>query len=306
MTTRLRDVDLNLLLTLDTLLEVGSVTRAAERLGMSQPAVSQKLRRLRDMLDDPLLVNTGGRLQPTQKAMELRDPLRRALDGLADVIVGEGSFDPATTDIEFVVAAQDLFERAVLPGILDALADDAPGVRLRVVPTDPRADALLESGEVDFVVGPYTSERPGLRRFKLVEDGFSVLAREGHPAMRGRFTMAKYLRGRHAIVSPRGSPGTFVDDVLARLGKTRTIAVQVSSFLAVPHVVVGGDLFATVPTLLADAIEGSLPLQRAKLPFEIPAVPTFLTWHERFERAPAHRWFRDRARRFDQAATRRL
>lgn len=302
MTTRLRDVDLNLLLTLDTLLEAGSVTGAAGRLGMSQPAVSQKLRRLREMLDDPLLVNTGGRLQPTQKAMALRDPLRRALDGLADVVVGERSFEPRTAEVEFVIAAQDLFERVMLPDILDALMSEAPGVRLRVVPTNPGTDVLLESGEVDFVIGPYASERPGVRRFKLLEDGFAVIAREGHPAMRGRFTLPKYLRGRHAIVSPRGSPGTFVDDILAKAGKTRTIAVQVSSFLAVPHVVASGNLFATVPTQLANAIEGGLSLQRAKPPFEVPAVPSFLTWHERFERAPAHRWFRERAREF----TRRL
>lgn len=300
-TERLTDIDLNLLLSLDALLDVGSVTGAAERLGMSQPAVSQKLRRLREMLDDPLLVNTGGRLQPTQKAMELRSPLRRALDELADVVLGERSFEPAQSETEFVIAAQDLFERVVLPQILDTLSIEAPGVRLRVVPTDPRTDERLESGEVDFVIGPYASERPGLRRFKLAEDGFAVIARAGHPAMQGRFTLAKYLRGRHAIVSPRGSPGTFVDSILAKSGKTRMIAVQVSSFLAVPHVVVGSDLFASVPTQLADAVEGSLPLQRAKLPFHVPSVPTFLTWHERFERAPAHRWFREQARAFSRS-----
>lgn len=304
MVTRLRDVDLNLLLTLDTLLEVGSVTGTAERLGMSQPAVSQKLRRLRETLDDPLLVNTGGRLQPTQKAMELRDPLRRALDGLADVVVGERSFEPRTASVEFVIAAQDLFERVALPRILEALRTDAPGVRLRVVPTEPQTDARLESGQVDFVIGPYASERPGLRRFKLLEDGFAVIAREGHPAMRGRFTLSKYLRGRHAVVSPRGSPGTFVDDILAKQGKSRTIAVQVCSFLAVPHLVANSDLLATVPTELAGAIGESLPLQRARPPFSLPAVPTFLTWHERFERAPAHRWFRERARGFTSATRR--
>ncbi|MEM6992977.1 MAG: LysR family transcriptional regulator [Myxococcota bacterium] len=295
---RLRDVDLNLLVVLNTLLEAGSVTAAADALGVSQPAVSQKLRRLRETVDDPLFVAVAGGLKPTPRATAMQAPLRRMLDGLVDVVLGEPTFDPASDVAEFVIAAQDLFEVVAVPTILRWLSEHAPRVRLRVVPTNAGTAAQLESGDVDFIIGPHLPDRPGIRRVKLLEDGFVVIARRDHPAMAGRLTLAKYLRARHVIVSPRGAPGTYVDAALARDAKTRDIVAQVSSFLAVPFIVSQGDLFATVPTAVADATEDTIALATAKLPLAIDPVPTFLTWHERFERSPAHAWFRETARRF--------
>ncbi|MEM6295620.1 MAG: LysR family transcriptional regulator [Myxococcota bacterium] len=298
---RLHGLDLNLLVALDALLDAGSVTGAATVLGVTQPAVSQRLRRLRDALDDPLFVQAARGLKPTAKALAMRAPLRATLDQLADVVLGEAPFDPATDAMEFIVAAPDLFEFVALPGILELCAREAPSVRVRVVPPTPDVGARLEAGTVQFLIGPYAPDMPGLRRAKLNEDGFTVLARPGHPLLRGRLTLAKYLRASHAVVCPQGTPGTFIDAALAEQGKTRHCAVQVRSFLAVPFVVAQSDLFATVPTSLAESIREAAGVCTAPLPLQVPAVPSFLTWHERFERASANRWFRETARSFTAA-----
>lgn len=293
---RLETLDLNLLVALDVLLQQGSVTRAAKQLGVSQPAVSQKLKRLREELDDPLFVPGSQGILPTPRALAIRAPLRRLLDELGQAVLGVPSFDPATSERRFVIAGSDLFEFAVLPNLLERLTEIAPHVRLSAVPRSVDLFDRLEHGTIDFVVGPSFLERPGIRRVKLTEDGFVVLARRGHPLMSGRLTLAKYLRAQHLVVSPGGRPGTFVDRALAEQGKSRTVAVQVSSFVAVPFIAARSDYFATVPSQLARHVTPLLDLESRKLPVAVPAVRSFLAWHERFEHDPGHRWFRELAK----------
>lgn len=298
MIMRLAQLDMNLLIALDALMAEASVTRAARRLGVSQPAMSQKLKRLREALDDPLFVSGPRGLAPTPKAERLAQPLHRLLGELEDVVLGEAEFDPRSATRRFVVAGSDLFELVNLPQILSYLAEHAPGVGLSSVPRSPALFDELERGQVDFVIGPSFLERPGIRRFKLGEDGFVVIARPGHPLTRGRFTLKKYLRARHVIVSPGGQPGTFVDRALAAQGLRRTISAQVASFLAAPFTVASSDYLATIPTQLAGVLASTIELEQRALPFELPAVVAYLAWHERFERDPGHRWFRALARRF--------
>lgn len=302
---RLHQLDLNLLLALDALLVEGTVTRAATRLGVSQPAVSQKLRRLREALEDPLFVAGPRGLVPTTRAMQMGPPLRRLLEDLADVVLGEDVFDPATAERTFVLAGADLFELAVLPSVLELAAERAPGIRLSVRPRPPDLVEHLERGSIDFAVGPVFVQGSGLRRVKLSEDGFVVVARPGHPLMSGRFTLAKYLRAKHVLVAPGGKPGSFVDSALAEAGHTRQISAQVASFVSAPFLVMKGDLLATLPAQLVDAVQAYLPLETRRLPLPVPDVASYLLWHERFERDPGHQWFRDTARAFSRRPPKR-
>lgn len=295
---RLLTLDLNLLVALDALLEEGSVTAAARRVGVTQPAMSHKLRRLREELGDPLFVSGQGGLVPTQRALEMAGPLRRALQDLARTVVGDKPFDPKTAKGRFVIATADLFEFTIVPYVLEFFGAEAPGAELVVEPQRDDMFARMERGEVHFAVGPRFPERAGLRRVKLIEETFAVIARAQHPLMRGRLTLAKYLRARHLLIAPRGRPGGIVDGVLSGMGKSRHVALQLGHFAPAPFIVARSDLLLTAPKALADEASKYVALVCKPVPLELPIVPYFMAWHERFDRDPAHRWFRDRPRRY--------
>jgi DNA-binding transcriptional LysR family regulator len=277
------------------------VTATAERMNVTQSAVSHRLARLREFFDDLLLVSKGDELVTTSKAEELRAPLRAALEQLRDAVLPLESVEPSETARTFALAAADLAEVSILPRLLEHFATRAPKIGIRMLGRGFVHGEALAEGKADFAIAPAEGSVPGvsieqtrgIRQRLLVTDGFSVLARRDHPRIKGRLTLKRYLAESHILVAPQGSPRGITDIVLARDGKQRHVVAQVASFLSAPFILMGTDYLLTCPTSLAVATAGPLGLKVLKPPLELPSTKLFLFWHERVHNDPVHRWFRD-------------
>ncbi|HJL15024.1 MAG TPA: LysR family transcriptional regulator, partial [Sandaracinaceae bacterium LLY-WYZ-13_1] len=283
-----RAFDLNLLVALDALLEDRSVTRAARRVGLSQPAMSHALARLRTELGDPVLVRAGRAMRPTPRAERLREPVRRVLADVERALRDEGRFAPATSSRRFSLTCPDLLA-PVLPDLLGSMTAQAPGVRLEVFP-QPGPDLSLAG---DLALGPAGREGTGLMSRTLGRVRWAVVGRRGHPAFRGRLTVAKWTRYPHVQVRTGDGNPSIVGEALARAGVRRTVGLVVPSFLAAPEVVARTDhLFAAVRELVEPVAE-RLGLALKRPPVALDDVPVAMFWHERMHADDGHRWFRD-------------
>ncbi|MCC6750329.1 MAG: LysR family transcriptional regulator [Deltaproteobacteria bacterium] len=291
----LRSVDLNLLLVLEALFAERSVTRAAASLGLSQPAASHALRRLRELFGDPLFVRGPQGLRPTARAEAMGAPLALALQVLRRTLSEPPPFDPAASHRRFTLAATDLAQVTLLPPLLGALARGAPGISVLVRPVPAEeTERLLAEGELDLALALPGPDRPGLYRQALFEERFVCVLRKGHPAARRRLTLDRFCALPHLLVAPRGAPGGLVDSSLAELGRTRRVTLTVSQFLVAPHVVAHSDLAWTAPTRIAKAYARLLPLVLRPVPLPLGGFTLAQLWHERQHRDPAHLWFRAR------------
>ena len=291
-------VDLNLLVTLEALLAERSVTRAARRLGLSQPATSHALQRLRDLFGDPLLVRAPGGLQATDRALSLSAPLAQALDAVRRTFDGPAAFDPATARRTFAVATADHGSFVLLPELWATLNAEAPGVDVTVrVDTVDQGMRELADGDLDLLIGPYQREVAGYYRQRLMHERFVCVLRRGHPAAAGgEFTLDAWLALPHLLVAPRGRPGSAVDTALAALGRARRVGLMVPQFLVAPHVVAGSDLVWTAPERMARAYAALLPLVLRPVPIPLEGFTVWQSWHERRHRDPGHAWMRARVR----------
>lgn len=286
-------LDLNLLLTLDVLLAERSVTRAAERLNLSQPSVSVQLAKLREVFNDPLLVPAQRGMRPTARADELREPLREALESLGRAVAPTKPFDPAEATTTWRVAAADYAESAILLPALAGLRAAAPNTRLAVVEAVPlRMARQLEQGEIDLFFHTSVGAPPGLHRRVLFHERYVLAGRSGHPRLKRRPTLAQFCALEHVIVSPDG--GGFhgvTDEALASLGLSRRVVLSVPHFLFVKSVVASTDLVALLPERL---VRDAPALRVVEPPLELPGYEMSMLWHERSHRDPAQRWLRDR------------
>lgn len=302
----LAGLDLNLLLVLDALLTERHVTRAGRRVGLTQPATSRALARLREHFKDPLLIRDGNALLPTTRAEQLADQLALALAGLAEALSDPTPFDPKTARLTLSIAAADYAQFVALPPLIAHLQQVAPGVDLVVkdLGATPVAEALAE-GRIDLALAP----RPGsarlprrgaevfdegahLFRRHLFDERFVCLVRRDHPRVKKRLTLETFVALPHAFIAPRGTPGGIVDDALAALGRERRVAVMLQSFLVAPWLIAQSDLVITLAERLAKALSTTLPLQVYPPPLPLPPFAIEVIWHERRHRDPAHRWLR--------------
>ena len=308
------DLDLNLLVALESLLRRRSVTAAARELGITQSAMSHKLRRLREQLGDPLFISGRHGLTPTPRAQAMEAPLREALHDVSAAVRVAEPFDPARAQNEFRIAAADLMELAILPEVLSRLEVEAPGIRMAMRKRDEASVGALAAGELDLIIQPGgrsvpgidMGDRAGIARKHLGDDGFSVLARRDHPLVGGRkqLTPERYLACSHVLVSPAGGDKGVVDMVLAPRGLSRRIGVSVPHFVAAPFLVARTDLLLTCPTVLALGAMNHAPLKVMSPPFELPTTQLYMYWHQRFQHDPAHRWLRDFVVRVHNEASR--
>lgn len=291
----LAGVDLNLVVALDALLAERHVTRAAARLGITQSAASHALARLRDLIDDPILVRgPRGAMMPTPRAEQLAPQIHLVLTQLAAVLRGE-AFDPATARRTFRIGTSDYVELVLLPKLIERVSRLAPGIDLWVHSYADYGDEELAAGVLDVVIGPpRTSARPAATYEKvLFDESFTCILRGKHPLADGRMTLARYCAVPHLLIAPRGTPGSFVDDALHALGKTRRIALAVPHFLVVPHIIAGSDLVATIATRVAALFTETLDLVTMPPPVQIPKFQIALAWHERNHQDAPHRWLRE-------------
>lgn len=291
----LAGVDLNLLVTLDALLTERHVTRAARRLGLTQPATSHALARLRKMFNDPLLVRgPGGVLQPTPRAEALVPTIHRAITELAAAVRAPATFDPASARRTFWLGASDFVEMVLLPTLAARLGQLAPGIDLRVLVEPDNAPAALARGSLDVVLSPPLPEyASGCYQRALFDERFTCVVRRGHPAAARRLTLARFCELDHLLIAPRGMPGSFVDNALAALNRKRRVALTVPHFMVAPHVVAHTDLILTLPSRLAELFAQSLGLVILPPPLEIPGFSMHMVWHERTHYDPGHRWLRE-------------
>lgn len=267
----LRRIDLNLLVTLSVLLEQRSVTAAAERLHLSQPAVSGHLRRLREIFDDPLLASQGRGLVPTARARALRRPLAEALGHLSRAVDSGTLFDPATSERVFRVAATDSIHASLGTLLARILAAQAPGIRLAMyLHHDPqRLGTRLVEGQLDVAVLTPSTLPPGLDVQSLYEERFVCVVRRGHPFVGSDVDLDRFCAAQHVLVSLVGG-GLFgaVDEALGAMGRSRVVRISVPSFLLVPQLLVGTDALATVPSRLAYQWRDRLEV--IELPLRLP------------------------------------
>jgi DNA-binding transcriptional LysR family regulator len=286
-------VNLNLLVALDALLRERSVTRAAQRTGVTQAAMSNSLSNLRELFDDVLFTRKPHGMEPTVRALQLAPAVHQGLAMLGSAL-SRSEFDPLASERRFILATNDYCEQVVLPPLLTHLARAAPGVRLEVrhsvlqeIPT------ALERGEIDLAIGFYRDVPGGYFKELLFEEHMVCLLRKGHPKVKSRLTLKRYVALDHIVVSQISGVPTFVDLALERLGHTRRISLRMSNSLAVPFVVAQTDLVAAVSERLARAIGTALPLRILPLPLELGASRISQAWHARTDGEAGHRWLRD-------------
>jgi DNA-binding transcriptional LysR family regulator len=290
--------DLNLLVALDALLAERSVTRAAGRIGITQSAASHALSRLRRLTGDELLVRGRDGMVPTIRAEAMRAPLRRTLEEIIGTLSSPRAFDPKTARVRAFIGASDYAELVLLPGIMARLVREAPGAELRVLMPGQDPASELASGKLDFVImpSPPGDEGQGIRGRHLLSDRFVCIARRGHPLAKTKtLTISSFAGAAHALISPWGMEGGYVDDALARLGLQRKVAVAVPHFLVAPHIVASSDLLLTVAERVAEVVAGPLGLVVLAPPQELALTGFTLSilWHERTHEDPARRWLRD-------------
>lgn len=287
----LNRLDLKLLLTLDVLLREHNVTRAAQRLNLSQPSVSVQLARLREIFDDPLLLPGPRGMQPTVRADELREPLRQALEALERAVSPVNAFDPARASVTWRVAATDYTESAVLLPLLSTLRRDAPASRLAVFELNPgQIKRQAEQGDIDLFFHLREGAPASLHQRLLFTERYVLAGRLGHPALKRRPSLKQFCQLEHVIVSPEG--GGFqaaTDDALAARGLTRNVVLSVPHFLFMLDALARTDLVAVLPERLV-ATTGAL--QVVDPPVELAGFDMLMLWHERLHRDPGHKWLR--------------
>jgi DNA-binding transcriptional LysR family regulator len=295
MAVNLMALDLNLLRTLDALLDEQSVTRAGKRLGLTQPAVSNALGRLRGTLGDELLVRSGSVMRLTPRAEEIAPKLRSALVALGDSVAQPAPFHAKTATDRFSIAATDYFEMVLLPAIVARVHAAAPQVELDVRPigdTSPIDD--MNQGKLDGALGVFPNLPPGFRQKVLGRERFVCVVRRGHPLMSGKkLTLAKYAELAHLLVAPRRSGPGAVDNALAKVGLSRHIALRVSHFLVAPLVIAETDLVATLPERAALLLQKQLKLDMFPPPVELGGFPLMYVWPERTHGSAPHRFLRE-------------
>ena len=299
-----RQLDLNLLRVFDEVMTERSLTRAAHKLSLTQPAVSNALQRLREALGDDLMKRSGQEMSPTPHALALWPAVRDALGQLEGALV-PGQFVPAQASNTFILAMADATAAKLMPGLLAAMDQTAPGVSIRVVPLttrDPRR--LLEDETLDLAIGYFPATMADLTariqsgaavafsHERLYSGEYVCVMRRDHPLAKEALTLANFCAARHLLVSFSGRPFGFVDEALAAIGQKRRIVLTVNQFFTAGKLVAGSNLLTVLPRHFVNATGIADQLVLRELPFAMPLVHVDALWHHRVHRLTAHQWLR--------------
>ena len=292
---RFEHLDLNLLAALDVLLEECHITRAAERLNMTQSATSGVLRRLRTFFDDELLVQVGRKMQPTPYAQELREPVREVMLKIRSNIIAKRTFDPSTSKRHFRIVSADFAITVLLSGVFRTLQREAPLLTFEVVNFFHLKENLLERGEADFMIVPERLTLEGHpSKLLFVEDHVCVVCRD-NTLVGERITFEQYMEMGHVTVGFGSSQKLSVEDwLIKQYDVTRRIEVITSDFNTLPQLVVGTQRIATMHKRLALYYAQYLPIRLLPTPVKLPAMHEQLQWHRALDNDPLHRWVREK------------
>lgn len=300
-----RTLDLNLLRVFDEVMTERSLTRAAQKLSITQPAVSNALQRFREAMGDELIKRSGREMVPTPRALALWPAVRDALRQLQEVIT-PSSFVPAEANTTFVLAMADATAAKLMPGLVEVMDRDAPGVSIRVVPLttrDPRR--LLDAEAVDLAIGYFPAafadltaraqagEAVAFAHQRLYSGEYVCVMRREHPLASEPLTLDRYCAARHMLVSFSGRPFGFVDEALALLGRERRIVLTVNQFFTAGKVVAHSNLLTVLPRHFVNVTGFADQLVLRELPYPVPTVQVDALWHHRVHRVRAHEWLRE-------------
>ena len=289
----IKDFDLNLLVVFDAVLGEGSISRAAARLDLSQPAVSNALARLRKLTGDRLFVRLANGVVPTPYAETIAEPIRSALAAIRTSLAGRQDFEPAHSERDFAIHITDLGEAFFLPRLLARLNGIAPRVRLRTLAlsTDEARDAL-RSGTADLTIGNLPDFAAGFYQQRLFRDRYVAIVSRDHPTIGTRLTARQFAAASHAIAMPGGTGHGIIERTLVAQGLEGRIALRVQNFLVLPSIVAASELIAIVPHSVGSQISPRDAVKLLPLPVTIPAFDVRQCWHERYHDDPGHRWLR--------------
>ncbi|WP_280553342.1 LysR family transcriptional regulator [Halomonas sp. 25-S5] len=290
---RLSEIDTNLLVVFDLLYQEQNTQRVALRLGLTQPAVSHALKRLRKLLGDELFERTSQGLMPTPLASRLHPPVAQALAHLQEALNRPDDFDPAISERTFNIAMTDIGEIVFLPRLLQRLAEQAPGIRLSTVRS--QHDDLkreMEDGRVDLAIGLIPQLGAGFYQQGLFVQRYVCLMRHDHPLAAEDFDLEDFTAARHAVVVARGTGHGIVEESLARAGVVRPVRLELPHFAAVPYIISHTDLVVTVTDKLAEVTRERFALTMREHPLPFPEIPIKVFWHRRFHQDAGNRWLR--------------
>jgi len=292
-----RNLDLQLLACLDALISECSVTRAAERMGMSQPGMSSALARLRRLTNDELLVRTARGMLPTPRARELAESVQAGMRAFEDVLGDRGPFEPAGARGSFTVATADFPGMLIFPQVMQRLCREAPGLQMEMRLPDPaHIREWLSEGGADIAVGYFPQLADGLRTSLLFEESLVCVAAADHPDIGTRVSTEEFAQAAHVIFGSPFTPSslleTILDDRFAGLGIRRRLGMRVASILLSPYVVAQSPLLAILPRVFAQHFASFLPLKLVSCEFDLPPIAISMVWHERSHRLGMHTWMR--------------
>lgn len=288
-------LDLNLLVALDALLTERGVTRAADRVGLGQSAMSHNLARLRALFGDELLTRGPEGMRPTPRALALAAPVRAALAQIQALLSRDKAFDPRTAERTFRVGLSDSTEVLLIPALLDRLREGAPGVHLRLHNIDPsRLLDDLDADRLDFAVatGTFAQGQAHHKRRPLLTETFMCMFNAERTGVSAPITLEDYVRLPHVLTSLREDERGVVDDALAKLGLKRTVVLTTPRFLAVPFLVARAPVVVTMHARLARLFAAELDLSLSPPPVELQEIAVSLFWHASYDHDPGHRWLR--------------
>ncbi|MGO1396752.1 MAG: LysR family transcriptional regulator [Halomonas sp.] len=290
---KLANIDLNLLVVFDLLYQEQNTQRVALRIGITQPAVSHALKRLRLLLDDELFERTSQGLQPTPRASQLHPGIADALTRMNDTLNLCDDFNPAKSDRTFHINMTDIGEIVFLPRLLQHLAQHAPGVSLNTVRSHHNdLKHEMEKGEIDLAVGLIPQLGAGFYQQRLFVQRYICLMRYDHPLASEDFSLEDFRTTPQAVVVAQGTGHNIVEEQLARAEVNRPVRLTLPNFAAVPYIVSSSDLVVTVTNKLAEATRAHFRLTVREHPIALPEIPINLFWHRRFHQDPGNRWLR--------------
>jgi DNA-binding transcriptional LysR family regulator len=288
-------LDLNLLIAFDALMTEKNVSKAAEKLFVGQSAMSHSLNRLRQTLDDPILVRTTTGMKPTARAEALIIPIRKALLDIELTVSNKPEFEPQTAQHQFTIAATDYNELILLPSLIKKVRELAPGVNILIRQTNEYLpEEALENGSINLVLGfDVNMETPSrIHQQMLFDDAFVSIVRKDHPSINDTLSLEQYIALDHVLISPLGKDSGIIDEWLEKNDLSRKVALIVPHFLSAPLIIAQTDMVLTLPYRVAEKFAQIAPIKLLPTPIDLPNYPLSMIWHPLYERNPADQWLR--------------
>lgn len=290
----LKDIDLNLLVVFDELFIEKRVSVVAGKLGLTQPAISNALSRLRKLLDDDLFLRTSRGMEPTPYASQLAEPIAHALATIHNTLSKKVGFDPANSTRKFILGMTDIGEIYFLPKLMSHLATAAPGITVSTLrSTNATLSDEMEAGHVDLAMGLLPQLQAGYFQRRLFRQRYVCMFRKGHPLDKKSMSVEEFAQAQHVLVVATGTGHALVDDAILRRGIKRKVLLTVPHFVAVGHILASTDMVATVPERYAVQCQGPFDLNYLPHPVPLPEIGINLFWHAKCNREPGNQWLRN-------------